>query len=146
MYMKFPFVYITAIHWQSEYKHAPSSLCTMAKRSHRPSQMDEYDQGRRFTLSTNLWASPRVLSRVCRHWMRKFNTSFAYLFQLAFHKKSKYPECCIAYSDNTWYVGSGWQKYFPHGLSSPNEHTVLSLINTPPLINAPPNLFSNKTR
>ena len=51
------------------------------------------------------------------------NTSFAFLFWLANNKKkSKYLEFCKGYSDETWYVGSGWYKYYPHGLSSPNVH------------------------
>ena len=43
---------------------------------------------------------------VCRHRMRIFNTSFAYLFWLANNKKVKYPEFCMGYIDETWYVGS----------------------------------------
>ena len=28
----------------------------------------------------------------------------------------------MGYSDEIWYVGSGGQKYYPHGLLSPNAH------------------------
>ena len=41
---------------------------------------------------------------VCCHQMCIFNTSFAYLFWLANYKKDKYPEFCMGYSDETWYV------------------------------------------
>ena len=51
------------------------------------------------------------------------NTSFAYLFWLAnYKKKVKYPELCMGYIDETWYVGSDGHKYYPCGLSSPNVH------------------------
>ena len=60
---------------------------------------------------------------VCCHQMRIFNTSFAYLFWLANNKKIKYPEFCMGYIDETWYVGSDGHKYYPCGrLSSPNVH------------------------
>ena len=59
---------------------------------------------------------------VCRHKMRIFNTSFPYLFWLANNKKVKYTEFCMAYSDETWYVGSDGHKYYPPGLSSLNVH------------------------
>ena len=37
---------------------------------------------------------------VCRHQMRIFNTSFAYLFWVANNKTGKYPpEFCMSYSD-----------------------------------------------
>ena len=59
---------------------------------------------------------------VCRHQMRIFNISFAYLFSLANNKKGKYPEFCMGHSDETWYVGCGGHKYYPPGLWSPNKH------------------------
>ena len=59
---------------------------------------------------------------VCRHRMRVFYTSFAYLFWLANNKEGKYPELCMGYIDETWYVDSGGQKYYQHFLSSPNTH------------------------
>ena len=59
---------------------------------------------------------------VCRHQMRMLNTSFAYLFWLAYNKKGKYPEFCMGYSDKTSYVGSGGQKYYPCGLWSLNAN------------------------
>ena len=52
---------------------------------------------------------------VCRHRMRIFNTSFAYLFWLANNKKVKYSEFCMSYIDETWYVGSDGHKYYPCG-------------------------------
>ena len=55
------------------------------------------------------------------HQMHIFNTSFAYLFWLA-NNKNKYPEFCMGYIDETWYVGSDRHKYYPCGLSSPNAH------------------------
>ena len=54
--------------------------------------------------------------------MRIFDTSFAYLFWLAYNKKDKYPEFCMGYSDETWYVSCDGHKYYPPGLSSPNVH------------------------
>ena len=42
---------------------------------------------------------------VCRHWMRIFDTSFAYVL-IGYNKKVKYPEFCMGYNDETWYVGS----------------------------------------
>ena len=59
---------------------------------------------------------------VCRLGMCIFNTSFAYLFWLANNKKIKYPEYCMGYIDETWYVGSDGHKYYPCVLSSPNAH------------------------
>ena len=59
---------------------------------------------------------------VCRHQLRIFNTSFAYLFWLANNKKVKYLEFCMGYIDETWYVGSDGHKYYSCGLSLPNEH------------------------
>ena len=59
---------------------------------------------------------------VCRHRMHIFNTSIVYLFWLANNKKVKYPEFCVAYIDETEYVGSDGHKYYPCGLSSPNAH------------------------
>ena len=59
---------------------------------------------------------------VYRHQMCMFNTSFAYLCRLANNKKVKYPKFCMGYSDKTWYVGSGGQKYYQRGLSSPKAH------------------------
>ena len=59
---------------------------------------------------------------VCRHRMRIFYTSFAYLFWLANIKKIKYPELCMGYIDEIWYVGSDGHKYYPCGLSSPDAH------------------------
>ena len=59
---------------------------------------------------------------VCCHRMRISNTSFAYLFWLANNKKVKYPEFCMGYIDEIWYVGSDGHKYYPCGLSSPNAH------------------------
>ena len=41
---------------------------------------------------------------VCRHRMHICNTSFAYLFWLANNKKIIYPEFCMGYIDETWYV------------------------------------------
>ena len=43
---------------------------------------------------------------VCHHWVRIFNILFAYLFWLGNDKKVKYPEFCMGYIDETWYVGS----------------------------------------
>ena len=59
---------------------------------------------------------------VCHHGMRIFNTLFAYLFWLADNKNVKYPEFCMGYIDETWYVGSDGHKCYPCGLSSPNAH------------------------
>ena len=59
---------------------------------------------------------------VCHYWMCIFNTSLAYLFWLANNKKVKYPEFCMSYIDETWYVGSEGHKYYPSGLSSLNTH------------------------
>ena len=59
---------------------------------------------------------------VCRHQMHIFNTSFAYLFWLANNKKVKYPEFCMEYIDETWYVGSDGHKYYQCSLSSPNAN------------------------
>ena len=59
---------------------------------------------------------------VCRHQIRIFNTSFAYLFSLANKKKGKYPELCMGHSNETWYVGCDGHKYYPPGLWSPNVH------------------------
>ena len=56
---------------------------------------------------------------VCHNQMHIFNTSFAYLFWLA-NKKVKYPDFCMGYIDETWYVGSDGHKYYLCGLSSPN--------------------------
>ena len=52
---------------------------------------------------------------VCRHRMRIFNTSLAYLFWLAYNKKVKYPEFCMGYIDETWYVGSDRHEYYTKG-------------------------------
>ena len=60
-----PFVYVTAIHRQSdpviEWARTNVTMhpgrCPMAKRSHRYGKRDKYDQGRNITLSANLWAS-----------------------------------------------------------------------------------------
>ena len=57
----------------------------------------------------------------CRHRMHIFYTSFAYLFWLANNKKGN-PEFSMGYSDEAWYVGSGGNKYYTHGLSSPYAH------------------------
>ena len=52
-----------------------------------------------------------------------FNISFAYRSDwLIINNKGKYSEFCMGYSDITWYVGSGGQKYYPRGLSSANAH------------------------
>ena len=59
---------------------------------------------------------------VFHHRMHIFNTSFAYLFWMANNSKGKYSEFCMDYSEETWYVGSGGQKYYPRGLLSPNVH------------------------
>ena len=59
---------------------------------------------------------------VCHHQMHIFSTSFSYLFWLANNKNINYPEFCMGYIDETWYVGSGGHKYYPCGLSSPNVH------------------------
>ena len=59
---------------------------------------------------------------VCHHQMRIFDTSFAYLLWLANNKKGKYPGFWMGYSDKTWYVGSGGQKNYQRGLSSPDVH------------------------
>ena len=58
-----------------------------------------------------------------RHQMRihVFYTSIAYLFWLA-DNKIKYPELCMGYIDETWYVGSNGHKNYQCGLSSPNAH------------------------
>ena len=59
--------------------------------------------------------------------------SFEYLFWLTNNKKGKYPEFCMGYSDETWYVGSGVHKYYPHGLSSnliPDLHVYSDLLIT----------------
>ena len=50
------------------------------------------------------------------------NASFVYLFWLANNKKVKYPEFCMGYIDETWYVGSDGHKYYSCRLSSPNAH------------------------
>ena len=36
------------------------------------------------------------------------------------NKKVKYPEFCMGYTDETWYVGSDLHKDYPRGLLSPN--------------------------
>ena len=108
----------------------------------------------------------------CRHQMRIFNTSFAYLFRLANKKlnsqssvwatfmkpgmwvvmgtttthvvcchqsaylvshlhicsdwlitKIKYPDFCVGYNDETWFMGSDGHKYYPCGLSSLNANS-----------------------
>ena len=59
---------------------------------------------------------------VCRHQMCIFNTSLTYLFWLANNKKVKYPEFCMGYIDETWYVGTDGHKYYSCRLSSPNGH------------------------
>ena len=59
---------------------------------------------------------------VCHPQMCILDTSFAYLFWLANNNKGKYSEFCMGYSSETWYVGSGGQKYYPHGLWSLNAH------------------------
>ena len=59
---------------------------------------------------------------ICRHRKRIFNTSFAYLFWLANNKKVKYPEFCMGYNDEAWYVGSDGHKHYQCGLLSPNVH------------------------
>ena len=59
---------------------------------------------------------------ICCHQMHIFNTSFSYLFWLANNKKVKYPEFYMGYIDETWYVGSDRQKYYPCDLLSPNAH------------------------
>ena len=51
--------------------------------------------------------------------MRILNISFAYLFWLANNKTGKYPEYCMGYSGETWYVGSSELKCYPFTLSSP---------------------------
>ena len=63
-----------------------------------------------------------ITHMVCRHRMHIFNTSFAYLFLLGNNKKVKYPEFCMGYIDETWYVGSDGHKYYPYSMSSPNAH------------------------
>ena len=60
---------------------------------------------------------------VCHHRIRIFNTSFAYLFRSANNKKVKYPEFCMGYIDETWYVGSDGHKYYPFGLLSLFAHS-----------------------
>ena len=45
----------------------------------------------------------------CRR-MLIFNTLFTNLFWLANNKKVKYPEFCMGYIDETWYVGSDGHK------------------------------------
>ena len=59
---------------------------------------------------------------VCRHRLRISNNAFAYLFCLAINEKVKYPEFCMGYIYETWYVGNDGHKYYPCGLSSPNVH------------------------
>ena len=137
-------------------------------------------------IQSSVWATLMKLSMwvvmgtstthvVCHHQMRIFNTSFAYLFWLAYNQKIniqssewatlmkpgmwvvmgistkyyphvsvvtkcayliphlhicsdwlitkiKYPDFCMGYIDETWYVGSDGHKYYPCGLSSPNAH------------------------
>ena len=63
---------------------------------------------------------PSTTHVVCRNQMHIFNTSFAYLFWLANNNEGKFSEFCIGYSDETWYVRSGGQKYYPCGLPSLN--------------------------
>ena len=38
------------------------------------------------------------------------------------NKKNQYPEFCMGYIDETWYVGSDGHKYCSCGLLSPNAH------------------------
>ena len=45
--------------------------------------------------------------------MRILSTSFACLFWWANNKNCKYPEFCMGYSDETWYVGHGRHSYYP---------------------------------
>ena len=60
---------------------------------------------------------------VCCHQMCIFNTSYCISDWLdKINKKVKYPEFCMGYIDETWYVGSDRHKYYPHGLSSPSVH------------------------
>ena len=61
---------------------------------------------------------------VCCHRMCILNTSFACLFWLANNKEGKYPQLYIRYfdGDGTWFVGSGKQKYYSHGLLPPNTN------------------------
>ena len=44
---------------------------------------------------------------VCCYRMHIVNTLFAYLFWLAIKKKIKYPQFCMGYINETWYVGTG---------------------------------------
>ena len=37
-------------------------------------------------------------------------------------KKVKYPEFCMGYIDETWYVDCDGHKYYPCGLLLPNAH------------------------
>ena len=62
---------------------------------------------------------------VCRHRMRIFNTSFAYLFCLANNKKSNIQSSVWAalMKLGLWgSVGSDGHKYYPRSLSLPNAH------------------------
>ena len=64
----------------------------------------------------------KYINVVCHHQMCIFDTSLAYLFWLVNNNKGKYSEFCMGYIDKTWYVGSGWQKYYPCGLWLLNVH------------------------
>ena len=55
--------------------------------------------------------------------MHILSNAFSYLLCLANNKEGKYPEFCMDYSDETWYVSSVGYKYHPQGLSSPNAHS-----------------------
>ena len=56
---------------------------------------------------------------ICSDWLKQ--------------KKVKYPDFCMGYIDETWYVGSDGHKYYPCGLLSPNVH-IQYLICIPVLI------------
>ena len=45
---------------------------------------------------------------------------------MANNKKVKYPEFCMDYIDETWYVGSDGHKYYPRSLFSP----LMSIFDT----------------
>ena len=48
-----------------------------------------------------------IIHQVCGHQMSIFNASFAHMLWLA-NKKGNYPEFCLSYTDETWYIGTQW--------------------------------------
>ena len=60
---------------------------------------------------------------VCRHQMRIYLFPHLHIYSdWLITKKIKCPEFCMAYIDETWYVDSDGNMYYPCGLSSPNVH------------------------